>query len=123
MEEGGNLRALVLMLVLVLGMHVGESSVDSFKDCYVKCFVFCMIEPSQTLCSCSTTCLKSCIFPADSHPFQLHHNDVGADNFNDFCKLGCASSLCSNISTKHNPNGEKMENCVGSCSKRCTKKN
>ncbi|CAA2994661.1 thionin-2.2-like isoform X2 [Olea europaea var. sylvestris] len=38
-----------------------------------------------------------------------------------FCKLGCAFSMCSTISTKQKPNGEKVDNCVGSCSTKCTK--
>ncbi|XP_022884983.1 thionin-like protein 2 [Olea europaea var. sylvestris] len=106
------LRAVVL--VLALGMLTGQSCA-SFKDCYTKCFIFCMIEPSETLCSCTTHCLKQCIF-SDS-PQGVHEDK---DNLG-FCKLGCAFSMCSTISTKRKPNGEKVDNCVGSCSTKCTK--
>ncbi|KAL2493388.1 Thionin-like protein 2 [Abeliophyllum distichum] len=103
-----------VVVVLVLGMLSGLSSA-SFKDCYTKCFVFCMIEPTQTLCSCTTHCFKDCIF---SDTPQDVHEDM--DNLG-FCKLGCAFSMCSTISTKQKPNGEKVDNCVGSCSTKCTK--
>ncbi|KAK6148884.1 hypothetical protein DH2020_016409 [Rehmannia glutinosa] len=108
------LRALVFV-VLAMGMLTGKSNA-SFKDCYTKCFIFCMIEPTQTLCSCTTHCLKDCIF-------QEIQNDVGEDGSDNlgFCKLGCAFSMCSGFSTKRTPNGDKVDGCVGSCSNKCTK--
>ncbi|XP_027125384.1 thionin-like protein 2 [Coffea eugenioides] len=112
--EARKKRALVVMVV-VLGLLVGQSAA-SFKDCYAKCFIFCMIEPSQTLCSCSTHCLKDCIFPESQNDLREDQKD----NVN-FCKLGCAVSICSSISSKGKPNGDKMDDCVGSCSKTCTK--
>ncbi|CAK9174634.1 unnamed protein product [Ilex paraguariensis] len=111
--ERRKLRALV-MTVVVLGILVGQSTA-TFKDCYAKCFLFCMIEPSQNLCSCTTHCLKECIFPDNPQPQHVNADSHG------FCKLGCAYSSCSNMSTKHDPNGKVVENCVGSCSKMCTK--
>ncbi|KAK2984882.1 hypothetical protein RJ640_008647 [Escallonia rubra] len=103
----------LLVILVVLGMVVGQSTA-TFKDCYAKCFIFCMIEPDHTLCSCTTSCLKECIFPAATPQTSIHEESLG------FCKLGCASSLCSKLSTKQNPNGENVEKCVGSCSKKCT---
>ncbi|KAK9141888.1 hypothetical protein Syun_011288 [Stephania yunnanensis] len=44
------------------------------------------------------------------------------DRLNHYCELGCASSLCSTISTINNPNVEAVEGCVKSCSLNvCTK--
>ncbi|KAG6425376.1 hypothetical protein SASPL_115807 [Salvia splendens] len=114
MEVRKLLRALVV-LVLCVGMLSEKSTASTFKECYTKCFIFCMIEPSQTLCSCTTNCLKDCIF-------QEIQNDVHDDSDNlGFCKLGCAFSMCSAFSSKHKPNGEKVDGCVGSCSNKCTK--
>ncbi|RAL41298.1 hypothetical protein DM860_010092 [Cuscuta australis] len=101
------LRAVVgVVMVGLLGMVVGQSSGSptSFKDCYAKCFVFCMIEPSQTLCSCTTGCLKDCIFnsAAAAHIPDGHAAAAASSSYN-FCKLGCAFSTCSSISTKHQP--------------------
>ncbi|KAH6782141.1 hypothetical protein C2S52_001040 [Perilla frutescens var. hirtella] len=107
------MRAIV-MVVLGVGMLSGTNSA-SFKDCYTKCFIFCMIEPSQTLCSCTTHCLKDCIFPEIQNDVRDDSDSLG------FCKLGCAFSKCSTFSSKHTPNGEKVDNCVGSCSNKCTK--
>ncbi|KAL8043144.1 hypothetical protein ABFX02_09G099200 [Erythranthe guttata] len=113
MEMGKLIRAFVLV-VLCVGM-LTERSTASFKDCYTKCFIFCMIEPTQTLCSCTTHCLKDCIF-------QEIQNDASEDSDNlGFCKLGCAFSMCSAFSTKRTPNGEKVDGCVGSCSNKCVK--
>ncbi|GER48373.1 thionin-like protein 2 [Striga asiatica] len=80
------------------GLMVTGKSSAAFKDCYMKCFFTCMIEPSQTLCSCTTNCLKDCIF-------QQSQNDVrerDSDGLG-YCKLGCAISMCSGFSTRHAP--------------------
>ncbi|KAM3232810.1 hypothetical protein T459_17470 [Capsicum annuum] len=124
------LRALVLLFLMTFGMFIGQSnaSISTFRDCYSKCFVFCLIEPSQNLCTCTSRCLKECIFNSDpgnnsSSIVTTSKNDVAvgdSKNLN-FCKLGCAFSTCSTLSTKHQPNGGKMDDCVGSCSRMCTK--
>ncbi|KAK4374756.1 hypothetical protein RND71_005433 [Anisodus tanguticus] len=122
------LSAFVLVL-FCFGVFIGQSSasITSFRDCYSKCFVFCLIEPSQNLCTCTSRCLKECIFnsdPGNSTSIASSKNDVSrqADGKNlNFCKLGCAFSTCSALSTKHQPNGGKVDDCVGSCSRMCTK--
>ncbi|CAN4086793.1 unnamed protein product [Withania somnifera] len=114
------LRALV-MAIMVLRMFVGQSSA-AFSDCYTRCFIFCMIDPSETVCKCTTKCLKQCIFNSDSGSVSANsvHHKTDSSNCK-FCKLGCAFSTCSTLSQKHQPNGEKMEDCVGSCSRNCAK--
>ncbi|KAH0687581.1 hypothetical protein MTR67_015679 [Solanum verrucosum] len=120
--ESMKLRALVMALMF-LGIFVGQSSA-AFTDCYTRCFIFCMIDPSETVCKCTTKCLKQCIFNSDSDSGSVStnnvHNKIDSSNLK-FCKLGCALSACSTLSKKHQPNGEKMDDCVGSCSKNCTK--
>ncbi|KAL6584700.1 hypothetical protein OROMI_003989 [Orobanche minor] len=115
--EMGKLRSIMVAVMAVGLMATGKSNA-AFKDCYTKCFVFCMIEPSQTLCSCTTHCFKDCIFQ------EMQLNDVHSHQDSDnlaFCNLGCAFSMCSTISTKHTPNGDKVDGCVGSCSNKCIK--
>ncbi|KAJ9537813.1 hypothetical protein OSB04_030546 [Centaurea solstitialis] len=113
------LLKVTMVMVMVVGDCRGEEE-SSFKDCYAKCFIFCMIEPKENLCTCSTLCLKECIFPSllpsssSSYAIDQHSQNLG------YCKLGCATSLCSNISKTHNPDGKNMEICVGSCSNKCT---
>lgn len=104
------LRAFVFVFVLMaFGMFIGKSnaSISTFRDCYSKCFVFCLIEPSQNLCTCTSRCLKECIFSSDpgnsSSIITTSNNDVADSKNLNFCKLGCAFSTCSALSTKHQP--------------------
>lgn len=109
--EGGKFRRVVLVSLWVVAALVltGQCRVSagSFKDCYIKCYVFCIIEPSQTLCSCTTQCFKDCILPpsfTNATTKSLLYDTTKANRqSNAFCKLGCASSLCSNISINKNP--------------------
>lgn len=106
--QGGKVRSLVVAMVVAAALLVPGQAGDtgSFKDCYIKCYVFCIIEPSQTLCSCTTQCFKNCILPGDSTSVTVQRRVDRVSNANQnyaFCKLGCASSLCSNISTSKNP--------------------
>lgn len=106
--EGGRLRSVVaVMAVTAALLAVGQAGdTGSFKDCYIKCYVFCIIEPSQTLCSCTTQCFKNCILPGASTTTTVQRkvdHVREANQNNAFCKLGCASSLCSAISTNKNP--------------------
>lgn len=102
------LSAFVFML-MAFGMFIGKSnaSITTFRDCYSKCFVFCLIEPSQNLCTCTSRCLKECIFNTDpgnsSSIVATSNNDVADSKNLNFCKLGCAFSTCSTLSTKHQP--------------------
>ncbi|CAI9286385.1 unnamed protein product [Lactuca saligna] len=115
----------LLKVVVVMSMVVGgcKGDVNAFRDCYAKCFIFCMIEPDKSLCTCTTQCLKECIFPSlppkttTNSMSTIHHPH--AQNLA-YCKLGCATSLCSNFSKPNNPDGKNVESCVGSCSDKCT---
>ncbi|XP_024980420.1 thionin-like protein 2 [Cynara cardunculus var. scolymus] len=111
MEMKGLLK---IMVVVVMVMGGCRGDVNSFRDCYAKCFIFCMIEPNKSLCTCTTQCLKECIFPSLPSAIDQHSQNLA------YCKLGCATSMCSNISKTHNPDGKNMESCVGSCSNKCT---
>ena len=85
----------LLLLCFLMGVLVKESTA-SFKSCYQGCFILCIITPNQSAISCPFKCLIDCIKP--SFPIDFTHRD------NDyFCKLGCASSLCTNFSTKEFP--------------------
>ncbi|KAL1810514.1 hypothetical protein ACET3Z_027504 [Daucus carota] len=116
------------MLMLLLALVQQSQCNESFKDCYIKCYVFCMIEPSQTLCTCTTRCFKNCILPSiysstATTQSRRRSDDLAHQHSQNiaFCKLGCASTSCSALSTISNPNGENVESCVGSCSNKCIK--
>ncbi|KAL5756218.1 hypothetical protein ACOSP7_020641 [Xanthoceras sorbifolium] len=101
----------LLMVFMILGLLVGQSAA-SLQTCYPICLVPCMII-EKNLLKCAGKCLKKCIFKPSSMDSQkeIHY----------FCKLGCATTVCTNISTKEDPAAEKVEGCVNTCSERCTK--
>ena len=69
-----------------------------------------MIEPSQTLCTCTTRCFKNCILPSiysstATTQSRRRFDDLAHQHSQNiaFCKLGCASTSCSALSTISNP--------------------
>lgn len=93
--EGKRVRNAVLVC-LVLGLLMGHCTAGLFfKPCYGACFTICMVKKPHNPLTCGFNCLKKCAAPAQTLDFQTnpHH----------FCKLGCATSLCTHISTKDNP--------------------
>uniref|UniRef100_A0A0D9WQR8 Uncharacterized protein n=1 Tax=Leersia perrieri TaxID=77586 RepID=A0A0D9WQR8_9ORYZ len=58
-------------------------------------------------------------------PFIHHtlHSDSDESDVLDFCKLGCASSVCSNINTfvGNEEGNDSMECCNEACNRFCTK--
>ncbi|KAK1434098.1 hypothetical protein QVD17_11016 [Tagetes erecta] len=120
----------MMMMMMMMGMVVGQGGAGGgagggtgsapnpipFTTCYARCMFFCMIEP-QNACSCTSTCLKKCL---DTPPTTTTMGmDEHAQNLG-YCKLGCATSLCSNISKQQDPEGESMGQCVDACSDKCT---
>uniref|UniRef100_A0A7N0TIF9 Thionin-like protein 2 n=1 Tax=Kalanchoe fedtschenkoi TaxID=63787 RepID=A0A7N0TIF9_KALFE len=120
--------AVVLLVGLVLlGASCGQAqshfseAVSTFMDCYTSCFILCFITPGHTTSYCSLECLKDCIIPKLPLDVMSRHKHVNIIvHPHQFCELGCASVLCSNISTNNNPQGVKVEKCVRSCSNTCT---
>ncbi|KAK6284583.1 hypothetical protein POUND7_003535 [Theobroma cacao] len=104
----------VMMVCLVLGLLVGQSTA-SFQKCYAGCFILCVVIPPNPVFSCAIKCLNECIIPSSTL-------ESGKDT-QYFCKLGCATSLCTDLSSKENPGEQKVGSCVDSCSETCAKKN
>ncbi|KAL8230362.1 hypothetical protein R6Q57_000140 [Mikania cordata] len=110
-----------MIMMLTMGMVVGQGGSGTsatnpvpFLNCYTRCMFFCMIEP-QNACTCTSTCLKKCL---DTPTTMAKDVDEHTQNLG-YCKLGCATSLCSNISNPHDPDGKSMGKCVDSCSNKC----
>lgn len=106
----GSLRSRVrsvVMVWLVMGLLLmpptTSTTASTFTSCYVGCFILCVIVPTNTATTCALQCLKDCIVPSSPRTVPLTHAAHPKENIFYFCKLGCASSLCSNFSTKHNP--------------------
>lgn len=82
-----------MVFLFMLGFFIGQSQAN-FKDCYKSCFILCVARPPHNPFKCATRCLKSCFLTTlDAQSNPQHY----------FCNLGCATSLCSNISTIENP--------------------
>ena len=96
------------MVWLVLGVLV-EPTGASFKSCYESCFLICLITPNNSAFGCSFKCLKDCVLQPPSHLSADNTTTITTsstkhkNNIFYFCKLGCAASLCTNFSSKHNP--------------------
>ncbi|XP_023000407.1 thionin-like protein 2 [Cucurbita maxima] len=104
----------VVVICFILSLVAGRSTA-SFGKCYAKCFIVCAITPGVPIGTCGGKCLADCLFLA-SAPRDLNHLDTHY-----FCKLGCATSLCTKFSTKTDPAEKKVESCVNSCSRTCLK--
>ncbi|XP_022723779.1 thionin-like protein 2 [Durio zibethinus] len=105
------------MVCLVFGILVGQSTAQFVPTevCYATCYILCILRPETTAGSCAIECLKNCI---------LFKSTVGTiKDTQSFCKLGSATALCSNLSTKENPAKTKVVTCVDACAATCAKNN
>nr|XP_043616390.1 thionin-like protein 2 [Erigeron canadensis] len=121
MEDKKIMILTMMITMMVVGMKtiVAQNATTPtpipFTSCYSRCFFFCMIEP-QNMCTCTSTCLKKCLDTPAATPMAMDEHTLNLG----YCKLGCATSLCSNISQLNNPNVQSMGRCVDSCSNKCT---
>ncbi|KAL5824883.1 hypothetical protein ACOSQ3_020946 [Xanthoceras sorbifolium] len=105
---------LFFIVFLVFGLLAGQSAAK-FGDCYKICLVTCL-GSGKNILACAAKCVKDCIIPKP----QTSLDPLAGTHY--FCKLGCASTLCTKLSTIEDPAEEKVEGCVNSCSETCTKK-
>ncbi|KAJ7951816.1 thionin-like protein 2 [Quillaja saponaria] len=109
--EGKIMRTIVIF-TLFLGVLVGQSSAD-FVGCYPGCLLQCALSDTKWyICpiKCTTDCLKQAEILGNPHANNAH-----------FCKLGCAVTKCSKLSTKTDPAVDKVNTCVNACSASCLK--
>ncbi|XP_050231984.1 thionin-like protein 2 [Mercurialis annua] len=112
-----NIKPVIMVMMVLSLVIIGQCDATSFSDCYKGCFLKCLIIPNgSSIFSCATKCVKDCILPSSSMVSSLDYKQ----QTNYFCKLGCASSLCTNFSSITDPGEKKVERCVKSCSNKCT---
>ncbi|XP_071712256.1 thionin-like protein 2 [Rutidosis leptorrhynchoides] len=115
------MTTMITMMIIGMVMTLVVAQTTSpvpFTTCYGRCFFFCAIVP-QNMCTCTSTCLKQCLdIPPSSTTMAIDEHALNHQNLG-YCKLGCATSLCANISKLHNPDAENMGRCVDSCSVKC----
>ena len=77
-----------IVLFLAFGLLASQCNAE-FGDCYRKCYSKCITIPGIVVDFCSVNCVTECTSAQQQTDY--------------FCKLGCASSLCTKISTKTDP--------------------
>ncbi|GAV72673.1 hypothetical protein CFOL_v3_16161 [Cephalotus follicularis] len=112
----------LLMVCLVLSLLLGQSTAADFGSCFGRAFLECLAnklsnEIPQVFVQCAVQSLKSCF--CSSPPSASAANILSTAQ--NSCKLRCAIRKCTHLSTKEDPGAEKVEACVNSCSKKCSK--
>ncbi|GAV72672.1 hypothetical protein CFOL_v3_16160 [Cephalotus follicularis] len=114
----------LLMVCLVLGLLVGQSAAD-FQTCFTTNFIKCITKDLSNVIPSAIPCaiqsLSACIFPSSPSPPTSTSPANILSTTQNFCKLRCAIRKCTHLSTKEDPGAEKVEACVNSCSKKCSK--
>ncbi|XP_010426003.1 PREDICTED: thionin-2.2-like [Camelina sativa] len=124
--------AAMLMTVLMMSLLMVQIQVEAKICCPSQnartAYTICDYTPKipQFACLLSTGCKKvnddgRC--PSGSIYSRLENS---GDAVNEYCKLGCASSVCSAMTTLRNSDGTEIvagavENCTKACSIFCTK--
>ncbi|KAF5178959.1 Thionin [Thalictrum thalictroides] len=128
--EGKGVRVVVIMGVLILGLVVAQTEAksccrtNSRRDCFQICRL--SVHTPRPVCAriCDCIIIEGNRCP-DSHPSSSMLENSGL--INEYCKLGCASSVCDTITTNQNSDvhdeklKEAVEHCVNACSELCNK--
>ncbi|KAF5453169.1 hypothetical protein F2P56_028094 [Juglans regia] len=114
MEETRLRSVAIVVISLMLGMVVKDSTAYD-KQKYESCFSLCCLDSYQPPFSCSFKCLKKGMKPAF---VRFESGNESAKRIVN-CRIRCAESKCSKISTQKHPNGDEVGNCMINCSKIC----
>ncbi|CAL1386953.1 unnamed protein product [Linum trigynum] len=112
----GLVAALLSLAAVEAGQEGGGIRPRCCTGCYRGCFSDCMTRQGDNLNTidpfiCSAECFVHCIFNLYTPPLSAQT----------FCTAGCAVSKCSKFSSNGHPNTGKVESCVDSCSRGCSK--
>ncbi|KAJ0984158.1 hypothetical protein J5N97_002514 [Dioscorea zingiberensis] len=112
--EGKGVRVpfdVVVLVVLILGLNLAQTQVEAVNICCWTiseriCYNHCRRPPEV----CAKEC--GCIISSDPIPCPRNYSKLH------FCKLGCASFMCSTISTLEN--SDVTEKAMIGCNKKCS---
>lgn len=99
--EGKLVRSAVV-ICLVLGLLLGTQSNTGFVDCYKGWYISCLFRTHHPI-DRAEVCIKPCLPsppvtpPPPPGKSSGQTKDIQTPLY--FCKLGCATTLCANIST------------------------
>ncbi|KAI3919066.1 hypothetical protein MKW98_016619 [Papaver atlanticum] len=128
----------VVLGVLILGLFLAQASVEARSCCASKagrnCYQACVRRTGATKL-CATDC--GCRFTKEnrcpsSHPWakisdfqnsEEQSNIADENKINEYCKLGCAFSVCKNIASPQESElaDEAVERCYDACFELCNK--
>ncbi|XP_010421072.1 PREDICTED: thionin-like [Camelina sativa] len=120
----------LILSVLLMSLVMAEIQVEAKSCCpnttARNCYNVCRLtgSPRETcakLCGCKI--ITGTICPLQ-YPRDILENS--GDAVNEYCKLGCASSVCGTLTTLQNSDASEIVNgavvqCTEACSELCTK--
>ncbi|MCL7030763.1 hypothetical protein MKW94_028842 [Papaver nudicaule] len=120
------LISVMMIGVILMGLFLAQTPmVDGLLACCQnahakRCLIHCRTNTRASRGMCTEAC--SCVY-------KNEYGGVKEEDTNDFCKLGCASSVCSHIIALHkSAEGieeavkEAVERCNSACYQLCDKK-
>ncbi|XP_026432166.1 alpha-hordothionin-like isoform X2 [Papaver somniferum] len=132
----------VIIVVLILGLFIAQASVEARSCCGSKagrnCYQACVRRTGATQlcarsCGCRFTRENRC---PSSHPWakisdfqnsveggdelEEQSNVADENKINEYCKLGCALSVCRNIASSQESD-EAVDRCYDACFELCNK--
>ncbi|XP_010454524.1 PREDICTED: thionin-like [Camelina sativa] len=120
----------LILSVLVISLVMAQIQVEAKSCCpnttARNCYNVCRLpgtgrETCAKLCGCKIIKGTKCP-PGYTHDILGNSGDV----VNEYCKLGCASSVCDTLTTLQNSDASEIVNgavvqCTDACSEFCTK--
>nr|AAB33008.1 crambin precursor=thionin variant Thi2Ca9 [Crambe abyssinica, seeds, Peptide Partial, 135 aa] [Crambe hispanica subsp. abyssinica] len=121
----------VILSVLIMSLVMAQNQVEAAKSCYPtksarNTFDVCRLTgTSMGLCAAISECK---ILSVTKCPSNLPYNNLknSGDAVNEYCKLGCASSVCGSLTTLQSSDASEIVDgavaqCTNACSDFCTK--
>ncbi|KAJ4869943.1 Thionin-2.2 [Raphanus sativus] len=123
--EGKGVILSVLIMSLVLVQIQVEARVCCPSQSSRNAFNICRLQIPKSICLPASGCIEVSgnVCPS-GYPNDILENS--GNNVNEYCKLGCTSSVCGAMTTVHNSGAsevvnEAFEQCAKACATFCNK--
>ncbi|CAN6818809.1 hypothetical protein Bca4012_003960 [Brassica carinata] len=123
--EGKSVILSLLIMSLVMVQIQVEARVCCPSQQSRNAYTACRITFSRSICLPASGCLEiSGIVCPSGYPNDILENS--GDHANEYCKLGCTSSVCGAMTSLHNSGAgeivnEAFEQCANACATFCNK--
>ncbi|KAG2332832.1 hypothetical protein Bca52824_004012 [Brassica carinata] len=119
----------VILSVLIMSLVMAQNQVEAKSCCPSTAarwaYYLCTNSwPLTPLCISHTGCIESETTCPPGYPYAILENS--GHTVNEYCKLGCASSVCGDLTTLQKSDASEIVNgafaqCTNACSNFCTK--